>query len=216
MNKKGFTIVEILGSIVLIALLVVLTTPMIQKQLANSKEKLKAIQEKQIKDAGKTVADEIIMCEMTDDLKALTNNKSCTDLKNIMYNDSGLSITIEDLENNKYLEKTTNEDRLYCKDANVSIKIKTRVTFDTETIDESDKTNLVNLVKNINICDLDTNFRKMVNYKSCYELKNKVYGDGLTLSISDLKNNGIISSSASGNIKIKAIDKVDVQVDVCK
>ena len=113
MNKKGFTIVEILGSIVLIALLVVLTTPVIQKQLANSKEKLKEIQEKQIIDAGKTVADEILMCEMTDDLKALTNNKSCTDLKNIMYTD-GLSITIEDLENNKYLEKTTNEDKLYC------------------------------------------------------------------------------------------------------
>ena len=55
----------------------------------------------------------------------------------------------------------------------------------------------------------------MVNYKSCYELKNKVYGDGLTLSIRELKNNGFISSSNSENIKIKAIDKVDVQVEVC-
>ena len=90
MDKKGFTIVEILGSIVLIALLVVLTTPLIQKTLANSKEKINEIQEKQIKDAGKTIADEILMCEMTDDLKALTEDNYNIKLTN--YN------TTEELE----------------------------------------------------------------------------------------------------------------------
>lgn len=104
MNKKGFTIVEILGSIVLIALLVVLTTPMIQKTLAKSKEKINEIQEKQIKDAGKTVADEIIMCELTDDLKKMTNNKTCKELKDIIYG-AGLNLSIHNLEDNNYIEK---------------------------------------------------------------------------------------------------------------
>ena len=104
MNKKGFTIVEILGSIVLIALLVVLTTPMIQKTLANSKEKINKIQEKQIKDAGKTVADEIVMCELTDDLKKMTNNKTCKELKDIIYG-AGLNLSIQNLEDNNYIEK---------------------------------------------------------------------------------------------------------------
>ena len=104
MNKKGFTIVEILGSIVLIALLVVLTTPMIQKQLANSKEKINEIQEKQIKDAGKTVADEILMCEMTDDLKNMTDNKTCKELKDIIYG-AGLNLSIQNLEDYNYIEK---------------------------------------------------------------------------------------------------------------
>ena len=104
MNKKGFTIVEILGSIVLIALLVVLTTPVIKKTLAKSKEKINEIQEKQIKDAGKTVADEIIMCELTDDLKKMTNNKTCKELKDIIYG-AGLNLSIQNLENNNYIEK---------------------------------------------------------------------------------------------------------------
>ena len=104
MNKKGFTIVEILGSIVLIALLVVLTTPMIQKTLANSRDKINKIQEKQIKDAGKTVADEILMCEMTDDLKKMTNNKTCKELKDIIYG-AGLNLSIHNLEDNNYIEK---------------------------------------------------------------------------------------------------------------
>ena len=104
MNKKGFTIVEILGSIVLIALLVVLTTPVIQKQLANSKEKINEIQEKQIKDAGKTVADEIIMCELPDDLKNMTGNKTCKELKDIIYG-TGLNLSIQNLEDYNYIEK---------------------------------------------------------------------------------------------------------------
>ena len=104
MNKKGFTIVEILGSIVLIALLVVLTTPMIQKTLAKSKDKINEIQEKQIKDAGKTVADEIIMCELTDDLKKMTNNKTCKELKDIIYG-AGLNLSIQNLEDYNYIEK---------------------------------------------------------------------------------------------------------------
>lgn len=104
MNKKGFTVVEILGSIVLIALLVVLTTPMIQKQLVNSKEKINKIQEKQIKDAAQTVADEILMCELTDDLKKMTGNKTCKVLKDLIYG-TGLNLTIHQLENYNYIEK---------------------------------------------------------------------------------------------------------------
>ena len=120
MNKKGFTIVEILGSIVLIALLVVLTTPMIQKTLAKSKEKINEIQEKQIKDAGKTVADEIIMCELTDDLKKMTNNKTCKELKDIIYG-AGLNLSIQNLEDNNYIEKVQ-EKGVYSKKC-INIKV---------------------------------------------------------------------------------------------
>ena len=104
MNKKGFTLIEVLVSIVLLTLLVVLTTPMIQKAFSNSKEKINEIQEKQIKDAGNTIADEILMCEITDDLKKMTNNKTCKELKNMMYT-VGLNLSIHQLENNNYIEK---------------------------------------------------------------------------------------------------------------
>ena len=104
MNKKGFTLVEVLVSIVLVTLLAVLATPMVQKAISNSKDKLNEIQEKQIKDAGNTVADEILMCEITDDLKRMTNNKTCKELKNIMYT-VGLNLSIHQLEDNNYIEK---------------------------------------------------------------------------------------------------------------
>lgn len=134
MNKKGFTIVEILGSIVLIALLVVLTTPMIQKTLANSRDKINKIQEKQIKDAGKTVADEILMCEMTDDLKKMTNNKTCKELKDIIYG-AGLNLSIHNLEDNNYIEKVQEKGGYSEKCINIKVNENTfAITVDIKDV----------------------------------------------------------------------------------
>lgn len=120
MNKKGFTIVEILGSIVLIALLVVLTTPVIQKTLANSKKKINEIQEKQIKDAAQTVADEILMCDLTYDLKNMTNDKNCKQLKDLIYG-TGLNLTIQELEDNNYIEKVQEKSGYSEKCVNIKV-----------------------------------------------------------------------------------------------
>lgn len=134
MNKKGFTIVEILGSIVLIALLVVLTTPLIQKTLANSRDKINKIQEKQIKDAGKTVADEILMCEMTDDLKKITNNKTCKELKDIIYG-AGLNLSIHNLEDNNYIEKVQEKGGYSEKCINIKVNENTfAITVDIKDV----------------------------------------------------------------------------------
>lgn len=134
MNKKGFTIVEILGSIVLIALLVVLTTPLIQKTLANSRDKINKIQEKQIKDAGKTVADEILMCEMTDDLKKMTNNKTCKELKDIIYG-AGLNLSIHNLEDNNYIEKVQEKGGYSEKCINIKVNENTfAITVDIKDV----------------------------------------------------------------------------------
>ena len=101
MNKKGFTLVEILAVLVILSLLLILTIPSIKNALTNGKNKINDINKKQIEDAAKIIVDEVIYCNMTeiakDALKDETSDEiSCSIAKTKLIN--GVNIDLKNLE----------------------------------------------------------------------------------------------------------------------
>lgn len=101
MNKKGFTLVEVLAVLVILSLLLILTIPSIRDALTNGKNKINEINKKQIEDAAKIIVDEVIYCNMTeiakDALKDETSDEiSCSIAKTKLIN--GVNIDLKKLE----------------------------------------------------------------------------------------------------------------------
>lgn len=97
MNKKGFTLVEILAVLVILSLLLILTIPSIKNALTNGKNKINDINKKQIEDAAKIIVDEVIYCNMTEITKdALGDETSCSIAKTKLIN--GVNIDLKNLE----------------------------------------------------------------------------------------------------------------------
>lgn len=97
MNKKGFTLVEILAVLVILSLLLILTIPSIKNALTNGKNKINEINKKQIEDAAKIIVDEVIYCNMTEITKdALADETSCSIAKTKLIN--GVDIDVSKLE----------------------------------------------------------------------------------------------------------------------
>lgn len=101
MNKKGFTLVEVLAVLVILSLLLILTIPSIRDALTNGKNKINDINKKQIEDAAKIIVDEVIYCNMTDiakdALKDETSDEiSCSIAKTKLIN--GVNINLKNLE----------------------------------------------------------------------------------------------------------------------
>jgi len=101
MNKKGFTLVEVLAVLVILSLLLILTIPSIRDALTNGKNKINEINKKQIEDAAKIIVDEVIYCNMTeiakDALKDETSDEiSCSIAKTKLIN--GVNINLKHLE----------------------------------------------------------------------------------------------------------------------
>lgn len=96
MNKKGFTLVEILAVLVILSLLLILTIPSIKNALTNGKNKINEINKKQIEDAAKIIVDEVIYCNMTENAKkALGDETSCSNAKTKLIN--GVDIDVSKL-----------------------------------------------------------------------------------------------------------------------
>lgn len=100
MNKKGFTLVEVLAVLVILSLLLILTIPSIRDALTNGKNKINEINKKQIEDAAKIIVDEVIYCNMTeiakDALKDETSDEiSCSIAKTKLIN--GVNIDLKHL-----------------------------------------------------------------------------------------------------------------------
>ena len=148
MNKKGFTLVEVLAVLVILSLLLILTIPSIRDALTNGKNKINDINKKQIEDAAKIIVDEVIYCNMSDETKKLLevdenkldeNNKkipiceqAMTSLTQKDENDNiiGKNINISDLE-------LSNNDLKKCS-GTINVKI------DSETYKETiDMTNVI-------------------------------------------------------------------------
>lgn len=97
MNKKGFTLVEVLAVLVILSLLLILTIPSIRDALTNGKNKINEINKKQIEDAAKIIVDEVIYCNMTENAKkALGDETSCSNAKTKLIN--GVDIDLKNLE----------------------------------------------------------------------------------------------------------------------
>ena len=99
MNKKGFTLVEILAVLVILSLLLILTIPSIRDALTNGKNKINEINKKQIEDAAKIIVDEVIYCNMTeitkDALAETSDEISCSIAKTKLIN--GVDIDVSKL-----------------------------------------------------------------------------------------------------------------------
>lgn len=95
MNKKGFTLVEILAVIVILSLLLILTIPSIRNALTSGKNKISEINKKQIEDAAKIIVDEVIYCNMTEITKTALGEIKCSDAKTKLIN--GVDIDVSKL-----------------------------------------------------------------------------------------------------------------------
>ena len=65
LNKKGYTLIELLAVILIIGLILVLSTYGIIKAVKSSKEKVTTLSEKSIKEAAETYATEKMMIVIT-------------------------------------------------------------------------------------------------------------------------------------------------------
>lgn len=113
MNKKGFTLVEILGVIVLLSIIVIIATTSGFSAFNNTKNKLKSEDEKTIIEACKVLMTEVLYCE--DDIDVIYkdidfvsangitgSNVSCTTLQDKAKND-GLTIKLDYLIDNDWV-----------------------------------------------------------------------------------------------------------------
>lgn len=99
MNKKGFTLVEVLSVLVILSLLLILTIPSIRDALTNGKNKINEINKKQIEDAAKIIVDEVIYCNMTEIAKkALGDETSCSIAKTKLINGVNIDVSKLDLD----------------------------------------------------------------------------------------------------------------------
>ena len=114
MNKKGFTLVEILATLVILSFIFMLTYPTIQKAFNNGKTAISELSKKQIEDAAKIVIDEVIYCNMSEDTKSLLNATNCKDALDKIVN--GINVDISKLN----LDNINNKQKCECI---ISIKI---------------------------------------------------------------------------------------------
>ena len=98
MNKKGFTLVEVLAVLVILLLLLILTIPSIRDALTNGKNKINEINKKQIEDAAKIIVDEVIYCNMTEIAKDALAETSCSNAKTKLINGVDIDVSKLDLD----------------------------------------------------------------------------------------------------------------------
>ena len=99
MNKKGFTLVEILAILVIMSLIFALVYPNIQDALNNSKKAISELNKKQIEDSVKIIVDEVIYCNMSDETKNILGN-NCNDAVTTLVNGKDINISDLELDNN--------------------------------------------------------------------------------------------------------------------
>lgn len=105
MNKKGFTLVELLAVIIVLGLVVVIAFPSVIDTIFKSKDKINNINIKQVEDAGKLVGEEILFCEVNSSTIGVINDSSltkCTDMQEDLHN-GGITLSIDKLKEYKYL-----------------------------------------------------------------------------------------------------------------
>lgn len=114
LNKKGFTLVEILAVVVILSLLIVITATKGFGVFYNSKDKITEQNNNALKESANVLAEEVRTCDddldsdvMTDELANLNGitNKTCYNFKQKMTKNNGcLKVTSGYLKTNNYIE----------------------------------------------------------------------------------------------------------------
>lgn len=140
MNKKGFTLVEILAVLVILSLIFVIIYPNIQDAFDNSKKAISELNKKQIEDSVKIIVDEVIYCNMSDETKSILGISNCAEARKNLTSENGVYIEINSLkfENDR---KCTFINKKYDTDGNelypkINIKLDNTTYKETIIIDD--------------------------------------------------------------------------------
>lgn len=110
MNKKGFTLVELLAVVVVLGLIAAVLVPIIQDTLNKSENKINSINIKQVEEAGKIVGEEILFCDINSNTRGVIANNNltkCDAIQDVLYNE-GIVLNIDNLKTYKYLSDPNN------------------------------------------------------------------------------------------------------------
>ena len=128
MKNKGFTLVELLGVLVIISILGIILIPNVINSLNAGKNKLSDYQKKMIEDAAQRAVLEVISCDISDNTYYalnLSNSLSCSDMQDRVINNT-INTSVDNLKIYKYIEDVTNictGDISITTDSNYNIKI---------------------------------------------------------------------------------------------
>lgn len=125
MNKKGFTLVEILAVIVVLSLVITITATKGFGVFDNTKKAITEQNKKAIEEGAKVFLTEVMYCDDETDTDLLEEyykrtDKTCKDLQDTYKEDS--KISFEYLKDHGYIEGSDLEDTNIYNDENIKIR----------------------------------------------------------------------------------------------
>lgn len=112
MNRKGFTLVEILATIVILSIIMVLIYPTINETFFGTKQTINKITLKNIEESAIFFAQDVFICSSSDIVNILKNDLKYTAVTNCKKAkerlESGINVTIEVLIKHNYIDKGLN------------------------------------------------------------------------------------------------------------
>ncbi|MDD2409709.1 MAG: prepilin-type N-terminal cleavage/methylation domain-containing protein [Bacilli bacterium] len=112
-NNKGFTLIEVIVTVSILAIIMIITIPSINNVMKNSKEQISSITKKNIEESAKLFGQEVYMCDRTSDIISVLNklfnrsNITCKEARNILTS-SGITVTIGFLKEKEYFSDRSN------------------------------------------------------------------------------------------------------------
>ncbi len=111
MNKKGFTLSEILAVLVILGLIITLITPVVNNVLKDTKGKISDLTKKNLEESAKMFGQEVFLCQNNNEITNLfsklgINVKNCGEAKIKLEN--GIDVTIGFLKENDYFSDQSN------------------------------------------------------------------------------------------------------------
>jgi len=116
MNKKGFTLVELLAVIIILAILIILVYPMVMNVLNRSRTQVTTITRDNVIKAAELFANEVYLCRagnVSAELygifgmitQAQKNSFTCVTAAERLTRNEGFQVSLDDLHRNGYLSR---------------------------------------------------------------------------------------------------------------
>ena len=226
MNKKGFTLVEVLAVVVVLAIIMIIAVPNILDSLNSAKNKISDIERSHIVDASETLMLEALSNDISvDDFNDLFYAENCNDIYNKIVGKT-VKTTVAKLRSEKLFTLTSGK----CS-GTVSIKTSTSkvitVTPPASTCDDTNKQKLIEAVKTvfnkfIKNCDNNIDkqhFNALFGIKNASEINGRVVNKTIITTIEKLKEKEYFNddyNKCNGNVSIKTDSNYKVTVDTSK